>query len=177
MNKEVEETWRDIKNYNSLYQVSNKGRVKSLKFGKERILKKYHTNNQGKYFLVGLTKKSKTRNILVARLVADAFIPNIDNKPCVNHINGNRIDNRVENLEWCTYKENSEHAWRTKLYKTNKKVLMKTLGDEPILVFDSQSEAYRSTGINQSTISKCCRGIIESVRGFKWEFYIKGEIK
>lgn len=109
------EIWKDIRGYEGLYQVSNMGRVKSLerittrKNGvtlpiKEKILQ-YGIDRKGYYF-VGLYKNSKGENKSIARLVAEAFISNPENKPEVNHINTIRTDNRIENLEWCTHKEN-----------------------------------------------------------------------
>lgn len=109
------EIWKDIKGFEGLYQVSNLGRVKSLeriitrKNGitlpiKEKILQ-YGIDRKGYYF-VGLYKNGKGENKSIARLVAEAFISNPDNKPEVNHINTIRTDNRIENLEWCTHKEN-----------------------------------------------------------------------
>lgn len=112
----MEEEWRDIIGYEGLYQVSNLGRIKSLykkvicKNGfrscKEKILK---NNSYGDYNRIQIGKKSK--HFLVHRLVAKAFIPNPENKPCVNHINGIKTDNRKENLEWSTYSENTIHAY------------------------------------------------------------------
>lgn len=110
------ENWKDIIGYEGAYQVSSFGRVKSLgriikhphskiRTLRERVLKSY---NRCGYTAVELNKTSNSTH----RLVADAFIPNPENKPCVNHINGIKNDNRVENLEWCTQSENSLHSFR-----------------------------------------------------------------
>lgn len=119
MNKEV---WKDIKGYEGKYQVSNLGRVKSLylinrqaKIPREKILKLGH-NLQG-YPHIHLCKDNKTsKSIFVHKLVAEAFIPNPNNYPVVNHKNEIKTDNRVENLEWCTQKNNVQ------LYYKNKKI-------------------------------------------------------
>lgn len=117
----MKEIWKNIKGFEGLYQVSNLGRVKALKrvikrkdaHGgvcvfryKERILK-ITTVSQG-YGTVSLTRGSGHHR--VHRLVAEAFIPNPDNKPMINHIDGNRMNNKIENLEWCTNRENQIHA-------------------------------------------------------------------
>ena len=116
------EIWKPIVGYEEYYEVSNLGRVKRVKGGDgtrlEKILKgaRYATG----YIMVGLCANSKQKNCSIHRLVAMAFLPNPENKPCVNHINGVKTDNRVENLEWSTYQENNQHAWRTGLIDKKK---------------------------------------------------------
>lgn len=120
----MKEIWKDIEGYIGLYQVSNIGRVKSLPrewvsgYGTIRkhngVILKLCTNQKG-YLCVGLTKNGKVKSFRTHRLVANVFIPNPYNKPQVNHINGIKTDNTVENLEWNTSKENINHAIDTKL--------------------------------------------------------------
>lgn len=121
----MEEIWKNIVGYEGLYQISNLGRVKSLsriirhwKEGNsvlvERILKPGYDRKNG-YYTVVFYKEKKAKTKKIHRLVAEAFIPNPENKPCVNHINGNKTDNRLENLEWCSKKENVIHAHKTGL--------------------------------------------------------------
>jgi hypothetical protein len=104
----VEEIWKDIKGYEGLYQVSNLGRVKTLKlkFGKQRAdtIMKPSVSVWG-YGRVCLIKNKKGKNYYVHRLVAEAFIPNLENKPTVDHIDRNKLNNVVSNLRWATYKE------------------------------------------------------------------------
>ena len=103
------EIWEKIPGFNSFYQVSSLGNVRSLKGNKTLFL---HPNG---YLQVNLYKNDKTKSRLVHRLVASAFIPNNENKPQVNHINGDKTDNKISNLEWATAKENSQHAIKTGL--------------------------------------------------------------
>ena len=127
------EEWRDIAGYEGLYQVSNLGRVKSLEneFSKKQKIRKLTRRKNG-YLKLQLHKNGVKKTIEVHRLVAEAFIPNPDNKPQVNHKNCNREDNRLENLEWCTIKENVTYILtvvnRTNTYiknhyKNNEKII------------------------------------------------------
>ena len=118
----MEEIWKDISNFEGLYQVSNLGNVKRILFknGKYEIKKdKIKTKRIDKYGYdtVALCKNGKQKNYLVHRLVALAFIPNLLNKPQVNHIDGNKQNNNVNNLEWCSNSENQLHAYQNNLKK------------------------------------------------------------
>lgn len=109
------EIWRDVVGYEGLYEVSNKGRVKTL-LGKEGYNLKISLNKSG-YYKASLSKAGKATTCLIHVLVAKAFIPNVKGKPTVNHKDGNRVNNNVENLEWATYSENLQHAYETGLRK------------------------------------------------------------
>lgn len=109
-----EEIWKDVVGYEGLYQVSSFGNAKSYKSDKPIILSP--TKNNNGYLLVGLYKNGCQKKLLIHRLVAEAFILNLENKPQVNHINGVKSDNRVENLEWSTASENQKHSRRIGLW-------------------------------------------------------------
>jgi hypothetical protein len=127
------EKWKDIcfvekgitYDYKDLYQVSNQGRIKRLsrtiyldngKYDIEEKVLKPSTTKKG-YFRIGLRKDNKTKFFKVHRIVANVFIPNSENKPQINHINGVKTDNRTENLEWCTCKENVQHSVENGTFK------------------------------------------------------------
>ena len=113
-----EEIWKPIKDFEGYYEVSNIGRVRSLNYkrtGKGKILK--NIEDYKGYLEVGLTKNGKRKQFKVHRLVAEAFIPNPENKPCIDHINTVKSDNRVENLRWVTYKENSNNEKTLEKFK------------------------------------------------------------
>lgn len=170
------EIWKDIKGYEGLYQVSNLGRVKSLSkrlhfinhnTGKScyRITKEFFISI-GKcrgYNSVHLHKDNVSKTRRLCRLVAEAFIPNPENKPCVNHIDGIKSNDNVNNLEWVTYSENMEHAIKTGLHKVkrgsdrhnSKKVKCDLTG----IVFDTIKDAARYKGIDESTLSRSIRGV------------------
>lgn len=113
------EVWKDVVNYEGYYKISNMGRVKSL-LGRNERLMKTHISRNG-YVKLDLSKIGQTKKVYVHRLVAQAFIDNPDDKPVVNHINSDKQDNRLSNLEWVTQKENILHAIALGLIKKNNK--------------------------------------------------------
>ena len=174
----MEEIYKDIKNLEGKYQVSNFGNILSLNYGRTRkpkLLKP--SKNKFGYLKVRLCKNGKQKNFFVHRLVTETFIPNPDNLPEVNHKDENKENNHVENLEWCDRKYNINYGTRNKRSaKTNtngkcsKPVLQLSLTDEFIKEWESSSEIYRQLGYCNSYICKCCKGKYESAYGFKWKY-------
>ena len=168
-----EEIFKDIEGYEGLYEVSNRGNMKSLNYrrtGKERILKPQ--KNRCGYLQVQLWKDGKAKNYLVHRLVAEAFIPNTDNLPQVNHIDENKQNNCMDNLEWCSRSYNLTYNDRAKKAgkKQSKPVLAIDKVTGLIVEFASVSEASRVLRIDQGNITKCCQGKYKSMGGFYWYY-------
>ena len=169
------EIWKDIQCYEGYYQVSNLGRVKSLPkswIGGGGALCGHNgkmLKNQlmsGGYEFVQLSKYSKVKAKSVHRLVANAFLDNAENKKTVNHINGIKTDNRVENLEWATYKENEMHAWDLGLKQTSKvrieSISTIVLDTQTGVFYDSIKEAAFVAGMHAVSLSSRLRGIIKN---------------
>ena len=162
----MDEIWRDIEGYKGLYQISNKGRVKRLYKASERILK-LHDNGRG-YLRVALTKESSLKFIMIHRLVAQAFIPNPNNLPEINHRDENKKNNCVENLEWCDRVYNINYGTRNE--RASRKILQYSKSGEFIKEWPSALEVERVLDINNSHIIQCCKGKRKSAGGFIWRY-------
>ena len=188
-NNTDEEVWKDVKGYEGYYQVSNLGRVKSLerviphsRFGTQKLKEKILTEQINKgYAQVTLSKDGEQKKPLVSRMVAIAFIPNPDNKPEVNHIDEDKLNNHVHNLEWVTPKENSNHGTRNSkvipylTWSSQQQQKPVTMIDketnECIQTFKSINEACRALGVTVGGgISKVCKGINKTAYGYKWKY-------
>lgn len=170
------EQWRKVEGYNGRYLVSTDGRVKSSKSG--RILTQGITHRG--YMKVHLCDSDKERNVFVHRLVAEAFIPNPENKPQVNHIDGNKLNNNVENLEWSTPLENVRHSWKNGLrdgnvqwYESKKKRVIAISNDgSNVIRFNSIAEAKRHFKTNH--VSDVLNGHREQTKGYRFVFDCEG---
>ena len=186
------EEWRDIKGYEGAYQVSSLGRVKSLK-GTEEIIMKAWLRGHKRYRCVGLCKDGIRKRCDIHRLVAETFIPNPNELPCVDHRNTRTTNKRVENLRWCTLKENmnnpitKETCSKSRMgYKPTKETIKKISGKnnhnsqkvyckELNKTYECIRDAERELGIANQSISDCCKGTLKmagKINGIKlhWEY-------
>ena len=185
------EVWKDIEGYEGLYQVSNFGRVKSLNYsrtGKPKIMKGDFTT-QG-YYRVSLSKNGTRTNRNVHILVAQAFIPNPEDKPTVDHINRDKTDNRVENLRWATQLEQTlnrdpetnrrsaetkrKNGDYEKLKEMNKElkgkaVIGTSLDDGHVITYETMRTAKKD-GFDHAGICACCKGKKRQYKGYVWKY-------
>lgn len=197
----MEELWKPVKGYEGYFEISNLGRVKSvsrvvLKSGKDfnikECIKRIYNNAQG-YPCVTLCKDGRSRHKLLHRLIAEAFIPNPDNKPCVDHINTIRYDCRIENLRWVTQKENANNPLSLQHCKDNtytkdvsqrsnmtrkknqkypiiKTVYMFDKEGRLLKEFFSATDAAKEVGVHRSAIERVLKGKYGFCKGFYWSY-------
>lgn len=171
----MQEMWKDIKNYKGLYQVSNLGNIRS-NINKPKILIP-QISNAG-YFRIIIRNKHYS----VHRLVAQTFIPNPENKPQVNHIDGNKLNNNVNNLEWATASENQKHNYIFLNFKppmlgkkgsnhiASKHIIQYDKNGKFIKEWDSLIEASKYLSICASCITNCAKGRRKTAGGYIWEY-------
>lgn len=168
----MEEVWKDIKGYEGVYQISNFGRLKKYyKYTKqEKIIKPMVCTNE--YLVACLYKNAKQKKILIHRLVAESFIPNPDNLPCVNHKDETKTNNNVDNLEWCTYKYNANYGTVKERQRNTKCIAVSqyTINGEFIKTWRSGMEAERNLSILSECIGRCCKGKQQTAGGFVWKY-------
>nr|WP_312578233.1 NUMOD4 domain-containing protein [Sedimentibacter sp.] len=168
----MQEIWKDVKGYEGLYQVSNLGRIKSIR---NNIILKQRLDKDG-YCIINLSNNGMQKHYRVHRLVAETFITNDNAKPQVNHLDGNKTNNYTSNLEWVTGKENLHHAIRNGLFTEDmmickpRKVNQLDMNGNKLKLFNSLREAQRVLDIAHSNISVACSNPNKSAGGYKWKY-------
>lgn len=181
----MEEIWKDIPEYEGLYQVSNIGNVKSLNWKNQGYEKnlwlKPHKNG---YLQVELAKGGTKKCFVVHRLVAIAFIPNPQGYPQVNHKDENKRNNCAENLEWCNASYNAIYSMkrrgvvlkekrvpqRKNSSHSNQSIIQMTLSGETVKTWENSRTIFLETGMSDWSISECCRGNRKTAYGYKWQY-------
>lgn len=184
-----EEIWKDVIGYEGYYKISDLGRVKSLPRNgtvNREIIMKPKLSKAG-YLTIHLRKSGYSKHRKIHRLIAMAFIDKVEGKEIINHKDGNKLNNSISNLEWCTYKENAQHAHDTGLAKTDikqiaaaraisiavrtKRVKQLDMEGNEIREFASMTEARkRLNKTSSSMIARVCTGKAKSYEGFKWQY-------
>lgn len=168
----MKEIWKDIPEYEGLYQISNLCRIRSLynykRNGTNILVPKVKHN----YYQIGLRKNGIRKWHQVHRLLAKAFIPNPNNYPVVNHINEDKLDNRIENLEWCSVSYNNCYGTRLQRVKekVGKPVIQYDLEGNFINKYPSLMDTSRTLKISASNISLCCKGKYKQAGGFIFKY-------
>lgn len=174
------EIWKPIKGFEKLYEISSLGRVKSLArpmhlpikgkcyTSREKIMSPARIGADG-YEFVYLRKNVKSHRYYVHRLVADNFLNDIKNGNVVNHINGIKYDNRVENLEWCSQSDNVKHATRILGKRSIPLAQIDKNTGEHIKDWANAYEAHEKIGVSAGDINACINGKRKSAGGFRWE--------
>lgn len=152
----LNEEWRDIKDYEGLYQISNYGRVKRKRIPQAKILKNMFTTTG--YYRITLSNIRKQKDFKVHRLVAQEFLPNLENKKQVNHIDGNKLNNNVNNLEWVTNKENVRHAILTGLRAHHK---IKNYDENKIIEMYNQKSTYKEIASENNVSTWTCYQVLK----------------
>lgn len=163
----MKEEWKPISGFEELYEVSNLGRIKSIaRLGTKGGVITNHNN--GGYLKAHLYKNGKQYDFFIHRLVAIAFIPKVNGKTEINHKNGNKLDNTIDNLEWCNRSENISHAVDNGLRK------LKRVGQykNGILIkeYCNCYRASKESGINYNSIYWCIAGIYKQAGGYEWKY-------
>lgn len=162
------EIWKDIPEYGGRYKVSNLGRAMSYSRKTPRLMSTKKLDSHG-YTTINIYDGGKNHTKLLHRYVGTLFVPNPENKPYLNHINGDKTDSRASNLEWVTAWENNYHAREILGFNTyNKSNTKQVMCVETGKIFFSIHEAAKQLGIPRINISRCCRGLAKTAHGYHW---------
>ena len=168
----MKEEWKDIVDYEGLYQVSNLGRVKSLNYKQthKQLLLKPTIKKKTGYCQISLSKNGKKKLYLVHRLVAKAYLINQDNLPQVNHKDEDKTNNKVDNLEWCTAKYNCNYG--TKIQRVKEKMAKPVSNYKNGKLIKNYSKVTEVVidGHIPSDVTRCCKGKIKSHHGYQWKY-------
>lgn len=169
----INENWKVVVGYEGLYEVSDLGRVRSLNYNKTGVIQvmKHKVNKLG-YQSVHLSKEGKAKTLYVHRLVAQAFIPNPDNLPEVNHKDENPSNNRVENIEWCDRTYNNNYGSRNEKAAESLciPIIQYSKDGTIVALYNGVNDAERQTGVGHSNITKCCKYIRKTAGGYIWRY-------
>ena len=175
----MKEIWKDIPNYEGLYQASNLGRIRNAR---TNLIRK-NVKSFGLYYTIILNVNGKQHLHLVHRLIAQTFIPNPDNKKEINHIDGNKHNNKIDNLEWVTRKENAIHSIKNGLQtkeqlakavksmiRSTQKPILQIKNGKVVAKYKSVREASRTIHCSPAGLSRCLNGKTNTVHGYQWRF-------
>lgn len=146
--------WKDVLQYDGVYQISNDGHVRSFAQNKDKPHMLHEIEDRDGYLFVRLRKNNKVKQFRVHRLVAETFIPNLEHKPTVNHVDGNKKNNKIDNLEWATYSEQQKHVQANNL-RSSQAVRVKCI--ETGVVYPSKRNAETTLGIMKNGVSRSIR--------------------
>lgn len=171
------ELWASVKEYPN-YQVSHKGNIRSLNYNRTGVVKNMIPKpDKWGYLICVLRNKNGKKTLHIHRLISDVFIPNPNRLSQINHIDGDKNNNSINNLEWCSQSYNMNHAYKNFLNPRQKGVVQKNSNGNVLNVFRSAHEASRVTGINRGNISNCCIGNTSHAGGYIWEYATLSELE
>lgn len=167
-----DEVWRDIIGYEGFYQISNKCRIRSLYNYKRDGTNILKPKIKRGYYQIGLRKDGVRKWYQVHRLLAQAFIPNPNNLPCVNHKDENKTNNELDNLEWCTTSYNNTYGTRIERVRerTSKKVLKYDLNGNFLERYVSVTDAGRKNNVSPGNIVSVCKGYYKQIKGYIYRY-------